>query len=196
MEEKVHSNCVGAVAETIFNQWLQEFDNSRQHAVMYTTAKQAAKGAGEDLRQVCITRQQKAGVAHEHGSGCVEGSKARGSPACRECIGDAKTNTLTPQQHTAHLTLHSRSIGCARSQVRGEAWEEPPSPREKRSGKPASVPPSPPRLRNKKGRAVKQRDHHDEDVADLQSGDPWDEADGQDADDYGAYICEPLARSP
>ncbi|KAK3284268.1 hypothetical protein CYMTET_8069 [Cymbomonas tetramitiformis] len=46
MEEKVYNNSDGFTNEPIFNQWLQEFENSRQRAVMNTTAKQAARGDG------------------------------------------------------------------------------------------------------------------------------------------------------
>ncbi|KAK3239353.1 hypothetical protein CYMTET_50714 [Cymbomonas tetramitiformis] len=44
MEEKVYDNPDGFTNEPIFNQWLQEFETSRQCAVMNTTAKQAARG--------------------------------------------------------------------------------------------------------------------------------------------------------
>ncbi|KAK3272259.1 hypothetical protein CYMTET_19437 [Cymbomonas tetramitiformis] len=46
MEEKLYNNSDGFTNEPIFNQWLQEFESSRQRAVMNTTAKQAARGGG------------------------------------------------------------------------------------------------------------------------------------------------------
>ncbi|KAK3284665.1 hypothetical protein CYMTET_7697 [Cymbomonas tetramitiformis] len=49
MEEKVYDNSDGFTNEPIFNQWLQEFETSRQRAVMNTTAKQAARGELEAL---------------------------------------------------------------------------------------------------------------------------------------------------
>ncbi|KAK3265264.1 hypothetical protein CYMTET_26039 [Cymbomonas tetramitiformis] len=56
----------------------------------------------------------------------------------------------------------------------------PPSPGEKRSGKLASVPPSPPRS-SKRMKSAEQRDSQAEDIADLEHEDPSDEADGLDA---------------
>ncbi|KAK3242970.1 hypothetical protein CYMTET_47357 [Cymbomonas tetramitiformis] len=63
----------------------------------------------------------------------------------------------------------------------------PPSPGEKRSGKPASVPPSPPRT-SKKGKAAAQGDLQDEDIADLEYEDPWHEADGLDVEVYDQHV--------
>ncbi|KAK3273745.1 hypothetical protein CYMTET_18029 [Cymbomonas tetramitiformis] len=63
----------------------------------------------------------------------------------------------------------------------------PPSPGEKRSGKPASVPPSPPRT-SKKGKAAAQGDAQDEDIADLEYEDPWHEADGLDVEVYDQHV--------
>ncbi|KAK3262063.1 hypothetical protein CYMTET_29061 [Cymbomonas tetramitiformis] len=62
--------------------------------------------------------------------------------------------------------------------VRTSTAGQPPSPGEKRSGKPTSVPPSPPRI-GKKGKAAEQPGTPaDEDIADLEYDDPWHEADG------------------
>ncbi|KAK3272795.1 hypothetical protein CYMTET_18928 [Cymbomonas tetramitiformis] len=44
MEDKVYNDSDGFTNEPIFNQWLQEFETSRQRAVMNTAAKQAARG--------------------------------------------------------------------------------------------------------------------------------------------------------
>ncbi|KAK3236447.1 hypothetical protein CYMTET_53415 [Cymbomonas tetramitiformis] len=72
--------------------------------------------------------------------------------------------------------------------VRTSTAERPPSPGEKRSGKPPSVPPSPPRI-SKKGKAAEQPgSHEDEDIADLEYEDPWHEADGLDTDVHDSCI--------
>ena len=62
-----------------------------------------------------------------------------------------------------------------------------PSPGEKRSGKPASVPPSPPRS-SKKGKAAMLGDSQDEDIADLGYEDRWHEADGLDVEVYDQHV--------
>eukprot|EP00854_Cymbomonas_tetramitiformis_P034239 gene34239-biopygen21979 len=55
MEEKLYNNSDGFTNEPIFNQWLQEFETSRQRAVMNRTAKQAARGV--EMQNGRLTKQ-------------------------------------------------------------------------------------------------------------------------------------------
>ncbi|KAK3233340.1 hypothetical protein CYMTET_56356 [Cymbomonas tetramitiformis] len=60
MEEKLYNNSDGFTNEPIFNQWLQEFETSRQRAVMNRTAKQAARGGAGGRVQGCEWRDDGA----------------------------------------------------------------------------------------------------------------------------------------
>ncbi|KAK3282780.1 hypothetical protein CYMTET_9507 [Cymbomonas tetramitiformis] len=122
-----------------------------------------------------------------------------------ECIGDDETIALTPQQSLTHPALHAtRAVAAAAEAAppsgsgavsfgsfrdidqRASEKGQPPSPGEKRSGKP-TLPPSPPRI-SKKGKATEQGAHGDEDIAGLEDENRWDHAEGLDAEILDACI--------
>ncbi|KAK3267086.1 hypothetical protein CYMTET_24331 [Cymbomonas tetramitiformis] len=70
---------------------------------------------------------------------------------------------------------------------RASGTGQPPSPGEKRSGKPTLTPPSPPRI-CKRGKAEEQGAHGDKDIADLDYERPWDQPDGLHADIHDVCI--------
>ncbi|KAK3278926.1 hypothetical protein CYMTET_13169 [Cymbomonas tetramitiformis] len=99
----------------------------------------------------------------------------------RHCAGSVKPRdlgqTAPPSEGGAGCSF---SEAVKRAPTATTAHKPAPSPGEKRSGKPASVPPNPPRI-YKKGNAAEQGTQEDEDIADLEYEDPWDQADGLDA---------------
>ncbi|KAK3239844.1 hypothetical protein CYMTET_50260 [Cymbomonas tetramitiformis] len=113
MEEKDYKDIDGLVAEPFFNQWLQEFDSSRQCTVMNSTATQAAKAVvGSKAENGVINAELEAPQTHQNPPRIsLAADVARAQPRLAEGLPPA-INALSTNLPGAYVTFGDQPEGA------------------------------------------------------------------------------------